>query len=254
MHHLALARYRLLTTIRRSTWVFAVLSVVVILPHLLPLSPTFERELFFQANAEFYAIHNSMVVLITFAVHWIILISACSLFGSERALNRTGGADLMDTVPVRPAVRFHGDTLGIFATAMVIHLAVLPLLAFSFAFASFTTPAFFWVEATLIVVLLVISAGASWRLHARPRSPVQAGVFWGLMLLLLLIVRFGTRWVAFRDGLAGFATDPAPHTWAAVVAGVDNPALLVAWLLLAALSAFAFFQIHTVYALQRSSD
>jgi len=250
MLYLALARYRLLTSIRRSTWIFAIAIIAALF--LLPFSGSLStREMFVQASVEHYTRRSSATALFTFLFHWLVMISACGLFG-ERGWRESQGDDLMATVPVRRADRFYGDALGIFAAAMVLHLSSLPLLAFSFALSSFTTGAFLWLEVALVVVLAVFSGIVAWTLQTRPGRMMEAGAGAGFTLIGFVILRTGTRWDAFGDAFGEFIADPAPYSWARVVSQIDSPALLVTWLFLACAAQLTFYLLYSVY--RRETD
>jgi hypothetical protein len=248
MRHLAISRFRLLTTIRGANLLFAVAFVAAFAPLLFI---TGQPDEVFRDSADVLLGEAARVSVFAWIFHALLLGFACDMFGNVTLLRSqlTSGetdrpSDLMDTAPIRPGAYFWGEAGGIFAAAMSIHVCALPLLALLAALSPLPISMFFIAEAATIALVIMASAGGAWKRRA-PRSrwsgtrgPRSAALF-GIIVLLML--RRTTHWIPFRDALAVFATEPSPRLWAPVVAAVENPLLLFVLLAFLCIGYIAFF-------------
>jgi hypothetical protein len=254
MRHLAIARYRLLTTIRGANWVFAIslgaaLVFLLASPSLRVDESEFRR--YPQGNAEVTA----TLALFCYVLHAIILFLNCLAFGSAGRSRSEAkeSSDLIDTAPLTPGIRFWGDALGAFTAALIVHLCTLPLLALAVALSPITNGAFVRIELAIVAFLLLGGAAASWQLHAPPskwsqtRAPRSAATF---LILLIITLIVNTRWEAFRDALGVLMAETSPGHWADLVAAIDSPPLLLIQLVLLFGGFIAFYYFHAVRSLE----
>jgi hypothetical protein len=189
-------------------------------------------------------------LLVAYFLHVLILWVAADVLAN---VTNTWGEwvdrpDLLDTVPISRGSRFRGETAGILATLVVIHLATLPLLVFVGILSPMGTPAIVALEGLVAVVMLFSSAAAAWKMRAsrdawaRSRTLRALGV---AGLLMLGVIFLTTRPAAFRDAAGAFLNEPAPRTWAAVAASVDNPLLLFVSLFACLGGALLFFYLQS---------
>jgi hypothetical protein len=228
MRCLAVARYRLLTTLRAANSVFVTAVVVVLIPPV-GAGAMFQMDSAFRSLAEGGLLFSGVPALIAPLLHGLVMLGACLGFGAAGRRRDAETSDLMDLAPVTPQDRFWGDAIGILASALIVHVCTLPLLAMAVAQSSITTSAFAAYEIVLLAAMVLASAGASWQLHAAPtrwsqtRSARNAATF---LILLLLALIVNTRWEAFRDALGNLVNEPSARKWTAVVAAVNSPLLL----------------------------
>ncbi|MDQ6800440.1 MAG: hypothetical protein M3041_06335 [Acidobacteriota bacterium] len=235
MRYLAVARFRLLSTIRESTGVF----VFAMVPPLMAAAFETTPEPLFRAGADELLGEFARVALVAWLFHAFIIVAASEAFGSMRLFRVDATAlppDLMDSAPIGPLERFWGETLGIFAAMATIHVACLPLLAVVAVLSPLPTVVFAWIEAGLVALMILGSAGAAWKRLA-PRTQwaatrtARSGI---LFLILFFLTLFATtHWPVFRDSVFAFILTPSMRAWATVAGAVENPRLLVIlWLLL----------------------
>lgn len=228
MRYLAVARFRLLTTIRSATPIF----VIAALPPLIGAAVESMPEPLYRSEAEVMMRVTAMAGLFSWLVHSFVMLLSCEAFGNLRLLRpdlTSLPSDLMDSAPIRPEPRFWGEALGIFGVTMTIHICCLPLLAAAATLSPLPLSMFGWMEAGLIALLILGSASAAWKRLA-PRTPMSATrtVRSGILLFILVLLVFGatTKWAAFRDALASFAAGPSMRAWAEVTATVESPSVL----------------------------
>jgi hypothetical protein len=235
MRYLAVARFRLLTTIRESTGVFVFAAVPALIAMVFEATP----EPLFRAAADELLGVFARVALVAWLFHAFIIITASEAFGSRRLFRVDATAlppDLMDSAPISPIERFWGETLGIFAATATIHAACLPLLAVVAVLSPLPTVVFAWIEAGIVALMILGSAGAAWkRLAPRTRWATTRTARSGILFLILFFLTLfaTTHWTTFRDSLAAFIFTPSMRSWAAVANAVESPLLLaILWLLL----------------------
>ena len=258
MRYLAIARFRLLTTIRGATPLFAISALAALAPAALN---SFMPDEVFRAGADDFLGVAAMTAFAAWIWHALLLAVACNLFGNVTLLRTQitsaqteGPADLMDTAPIRPDARFWGEAAGILAAAMTIHICTLPLLMLVVALSPLPTSMFIAAEAATLALLVLASTGGAWKRRAPrtkwsgTRGPRSAVLF---AILLLMAVRYTTNWEVFRDSLALFASQPSPHLWSAVSHAVDNPLLLFMMLSLLYTGYIAFFYSSSVRTARR---
>jgi hypothetical protein len=254
MRHLAIARYRLLTTIRGANWVFAISLGVALL--FLAGSPAVHDAASEVRIDPWGAAHLAATIAIAcYLLHTAIVFGGCLAFGSSRMSRANAGevADLMDTAPLTSGIRFWGDALGTFAAAMIVHLCTLPLLALAVALSPLTTGAFVKIELAIVALLILGGTASSWKLHApaskwsQTRAPRSAATF---LILLIVVLVTNTRWEAFREAAANVVSEPAPRHWAELVAAIDSPPLLLLQLFLLLAGFIAFYYFHAVRSLE----
>lgn len=265
MRSLAVIRYRYLTNVRAAGWVLGLSIALVVGPVFLggttvtflgPFAVLMPESDFLARDPAIILGIGARVVEGAYALHLIVLIGATHAFGTRKQLaNRAATADLMDAAPVSPPARFWGDAAGIFAAAMTVHVATLPLLAFLVAVSPLSTTAFVWIELLVVFLLVSESVGAAWKLHASRISPntARAASSSVVMVILVLLVTIAlTRWRDFRDAWSSFVFWPSGRAWAGIVETIDSPSLLVATIVLLYAGFIAFYYFRGIRALERA--
>ena len=258
MRYLAIARFRLLTTIRGATPLFAISALAALAP---AAFMSFMPDEAFRANADELLGMAAMAAVAAWIWHALLLVVACNAFGNVTLLRTQitsvqieGPADLMDTAPIRPGARFWGEAAGILAAAMTIHICTLPLLVLVVALSPLPTSMFLAVEAATVALLVMASTGGAWKRRAPrtkwsgTRGPRSAVLF---AILLIMTVRQTTRWEVFRDSLALFASQPSPRLWSEVANAVENPLLLFMLLSLLYTGYIVFYYSSSVRTARR---
>lgn len=258
MRYLAIARFRLLTTIRAANTLFAVAAIAAIGPAALN---SFMPDEVFRAGADQLLGIAALAAVFAWIVHALILAVACETFGTVTLLRTQitsvqteGPADLMDTAPIRPGARFWGEAAGILAAAMTIHICTLPVLVLVAALSPLPTTMFIAAEAAIIALVILASTGGAWKRRAPrtkwsgTRGPRSAVLF---AILLLMTLRPTTRWEVFRDSLVLFVSEPSPRVWLTVSNAVENPTLLFVLLSLLYASYMAFYYSSSVRTARR---
>ena len=235
MRFLAIARFRMLTTIREATGVF----IFAMLPALFAAIFEVMPEPVFRASADGLMGDFARVAMLSWLFHAFILITASEAFGSMRLFRIDATAlppDLMDSAPVGRTERFWGETLGIFAATATIHVACLPPLAVVAVLSPLPTKLFVWIEVAILALIVMGSAGAAWkRLARRTQWSATRTLRSGILFIILFIITLfaATQWQTFRDALGTFIYRPSMRQWAAVAGAVENPTLLIIlWLIL----------------------
>ena len=258
MRSLAIARFRLLTTIRRGTMLYivaaaAALGAATIL--------SFMPDTVFRASADEILRLGATIAVAVAIWHVCLLVFACDAFGND-STRRTqlasqetdAPADLMDTAPIGLAARFWGEAAGIFSAAMTLHLCTLPLLALIVALSPLHTEMFLVWEAVTVVLVVLASTGSAWKRRA-PRSKWNAtrGARSALLfvILLLMAVRYTTKWEEFRDSVFQFVVRPTPRMWSSISKAVENPVLLITMLSSLFLGYMAFYYASSVKTARR---
>ena len=119
MRYLAVARFRMLTTIREASSVFA----FAMLPPLIAVLFEAMPEPLFRATADELLGVFARIALAAWLFHAFIIVLASETFGSMRLLRVDATVlppDLMDSAPMTPIERFWGETLGVFAATATI--------------------------------------------------------------------------------------------------------------------------------------
>src|SRR5439155_12746511 len=159
MRYLAVARFRMLTTIREATWVFVFAMVPGLFAAIFEATP----EPLFRAAADELLGEFARIALVAWIFHAVVIVAASETFGSMRLFRVDATAlppDLMDSAPITPTQRFWGETLGVFAATATIHIACLPLLAVIAVLSPLPTVVFVWIEAGIVAWMILGSAGA----------------------------------------------------------------------------------------------
>lgn len=258
MRSLAIARFRLLTTIRKATPLF-VLAFWAALGPLVLTSPLSDGS--FRADADSLLGTAATAAVFAWIAHALLLVVVCDAFGRDSSLRTQlasqetdGPADLMDTAPIGLRARFWGEAAGILAAAMIIHLCTLPLLVLGAALSPLPTSMFLVGEAVTIALVVLASAGAAWKRRAprtkwsATRGPRSALLF---VLILLVSIRQTTQWEVFRDSFVDFVRQPTPHAWSTVFHAVENPFLLCVLLLSLYYGYLAFYYSSSVRMARR---
>ena len=256
MRSLALARYHVLSKVRSSYGVFATALILTALP-VLTVGFLFVSWTDSWGGIEVLLSGRAMTVHIVYVSHLIVLLITCDLFGTPRAIR--GGnrpADLTETVPLTPAQRFFGDAAGIFQSAAAVHLCTLPLLALAIALSPLPIARFFWLEALVLAVLVLASAGGSWKLRStgkwmRTRSARSAALF---VILFLIIVISTTRWEAFRDAALTFLFQASPWAWNEARAAVISVPMLIGLLALLYIGYIAYYTLSSIRSMERGQE
>lgn len=229
MRYLAVARFRLLTILRTGTAIF----VVAAIPPLFAMTFESVPEAFFRTAAGELLGEYAGIALKMWIIHGLFMLFASIASGTIK-LPHDGlvfivPSDLMDTAPIGHDVRFWGEALGTFSAMLAIHVCCLPLLAAAAVLSPLPTLMFVWIEAGMLVLMILGSAGAAWQRRAlRTRYSATRGVRNAIVIviLLLLTVPLTTRWREFRDALGSFFLYPSVRAWAEVTWSVENPLLL----------------------------
>lgn len=252
MRYLAIARFRLLTTVRSASPIFA----MVALPPLIAAATESVPEPLFRDEAAGLLGYNAHATLLAWGAHAFFIVMACQAFGNLKNLFSDPTAevpDLMDSAPVGKGTRFWGEALGMFAAALTIHVASLPLLAAAALLSPLPFGWFAVFETVILALLVLASAAAAWkRLSPRnrwsaTRTPRAAILFF---ILLAGAVFVSTDWPRLRDALASFVGTPSAAAWSAVTAAVHNPLLLA----LMAASLYAAYILFFFSAASRTAD
>ena len=258
MRYLAIARLRLLTTTRAATPLFAVTAAAAILP---AAFLAFIPDELFRASADQFLGTAATTTVAAWIVHALLLVLACNAFGNETLLKphltsmeTPAGSDLIDTAPISPKARFWGETAGILAAAMTIHLCTLPVLVLLLALSPLPTSMFFAAEAVILTLVVLASAGGAWKRRA-PRTKwsgtrsARSGILFGF--LLLMTVRHTTDWYPFRDSLVQFVKEPSARVWSAVANAIDSPLLFFTLLALLYTGYLAYYYSSSVRTARR---
>jgi hypothetical protein len=250
MRVVALARFRLLTIVRKGTPMF----VIGIVPPLLSAIPLSVSEPVFRVAANGILTLNATVAMAGWLLHGLLLSAACLTSGKVKTLYDDVALrevpDLMDTAPVAPADRFHGEVLGTFGAGVIVHAACLPLLAAVASLSPLPLTLFTSIEAGTIALLFLASAGAAWQRRAPrtrfsgTRGARNAALF---LTLAILAARASTaHWETFRDAFLTFVTLRASmRAWNDVVHALDNPPLLFALLSLLYAGNIAYYFVSS---------
>ena len=236
MRYLAVARFRLLSSIREATSAFIIAAVPPLLAAVNETTP----EPLFRATADELLGTFARAAMLGWVFHAMFIFAISQGFGSMRLFRADQTSlptDLMDSAPIRPLERFWGEALGVFAATATIHAACLPLLAVVAVLSPLPTIIFAWLEVAIIVLMIFGSAGAaSKRLAPRNKWSASRTARSGILFLILFFVTLSvtTKWQVFRDSFMQFLLlNPSMRTWAAVAGAVENPVLLITlWLLL----------------------
>lgn len=253
MRGLALARYRLLTTIRSAWWVYATLMACAAVPIILGTGLFKSPFDAWQSVAE-RMFASATVVTGVYLMHVIVIVLACNAFGTPRpAIEGRPAADLTETVPITPRERFLGDAAGILGCILAVHACTVPLLALAVVLSPLPTAVFFWLELITLAIAVLSSAGASWKLRSsgrwiRTRTARSIATFG---ILLAAILGFNTR-SGFTEAFVWFfLTQPSTSTWRAVEKTVPNPSMLFASLLLLYLGFISYYTLQSIRSLER---
>lgn len=256
MRGLALARLHYLSKSRTESSVPAAAAFLAVLP-ILVFDTIFRNWSAEWGFVEGVIQDRARTAGIVYILHLALLVAACDLFGTpRRSRGGPGAADLTETAPITPFERFFGDALGIFQCIAMVHLCALPMLALAVALSHQPTAIFFWSEALVIAVMILGSAGASWKLRStgrwvRTRSARSIVVF---LIVVLIVLMSTTRWTTFRDALAGSILDPAPGRWNDVRAAVVNAPLLFALLAILYAGYILYFALSSIRAMRRGQE
>lgn len=187
--------------------------------------------------------------VIAYLFHVIVLVITCDLFGKPRAVvDGVRLADLTETAPIKPASRFLGDAVGIFRSAGVIHLCTLPLLALSVALSPLTATLFFWLEALVLAVMILASAGAAWKFRStgkwvRTQTARSIALF---AIFFVIILMATTRWQTFRDAAFSLLVQPSPLVWREVSSAIVSAPLMLGLILTLYLAYLVFYFISSI--------
>jgi len=229
MRYLAIARYRLLTTIREATPIY----IVAMLP---PVGAAFVQTLIessFRGGPDSLLAFHAQIALFAWCFHAAFLFIATEAFGSlkiSRSEDAAVASDLMDSVPLSPNARFFGEMLGVFETTLLIHACCLPMLALVAALSPLPARVFLWLELLIIAVIALGSPAAAWKRTARPsKMSATRNLRSGILFLILVAAIFyvSTRWDSFRDAAFAFLGTPSLRAWDRVVATIENPIVLI---------------------------
>lgn len=252
MRYLAIARYRFLTTIRAAAWSFA-LSLLAALLFILGTGILFIPERAFFWSADELLPRAAALFTASYFVHTLILIVAFNTFGAVRN-DPSAKGNLLDTAPALPRHRFAGDALGIFASVMSIHLCTLPLLALSLCLSPYPMRYFFIPELLIVALLVIGSAGASYKLHTSPvnwggkSTTGRTGALLGVFFFMILAVT-GRLKDLFETAVRAMV-QPTPQGFSQIADAVDDPFLLAILMLLVYGGFLLFYAVRSIRLLQ----
>lgn len=250
MRSLAIARFRLLNAVRSCDWVFGIALLCAVVPTAVATSVAAPAS-WYMLVAEVTLRSAPQGVIAAYFLHVLLLAIAAQVLGQTAT---TWGEvvetnDLLDTAPVDPRGRVIGDSVGIFATLLVVHVATLPVLLFAAALTAL--PA--WVVAVIEVAILAVAFLFSVIAASMKRSLRTA---WGrsrsvrgvavMIVLAVFSLAITTRFAAFREAVWAVLGDPSPRAWSALEATVYNPTLLALLLAAVFLGGIAYFYLHAV--------
>lgn len=253
MRQLALIRYRLLTTIRSGTPIFA----MAIAPPLIALLIETRSERQFLLGPDVRLTWNAGAAFLGWLLHTFIVAGAAQAFGARKPFSTDSTApssDLMDSAPIRARSRFFGEGAGILCATFMLHLCCLPVLASIAALSPLPTRLFLVLEAGILVLMIVGSTVAAWKIVA-PASPSRTrGLRSGLLFYALVVSAFlaSADREEFFGRIPGFMFSPSRRSWAALSGAIDNPVLLIAWLTLLVVSYLAYFFIDATRSTSRT--
>jgi hypothetical protein len=254
MRWLTLARYRYLVSVRKAHWIFASLLVVVGLAVVLASALLIPTSWFEQNSSA--APQSAITVLMIYLIQAFGLGFASLAFGTTtRRAETSTAADLLDTAPVSPQSRFWGDAVGIFATQVAIHVALLPIFAVAFAVSPWPVRGFVYLELSSLLVFFFTACHASWLLRgatsrwSRTRAARSAAIF-GILLLTILIST--TRWEDLLYGWVTLMSQVDPRAIHTMTEAFDNPALSVLLLTLLYGGFIAFYFLHSVRTMEKA--
>ena len=253
---MAVMRYHLLTGLRAAGAGFWTTFIITILPLVrAPLGVPESHLASWEPAGLLY--ESAQTVTAVCVLHLGLIVLATMVITAPRrpAAGRLN-ADLMDTAPILPMGRFAGDMLGAMACAVVVHLCVLPFIAFAFVMSPVPSSLFWWYELIVLALIVLSSAGTAWKrqLHGAGGRARATGQVAGTILLAFLFTASTTRWPYFREAFADFLGEPSPRRWSAVTAEVMNPPLLVLLLALLYFGSIVYFAIQSHRLLRRNQE
>ncbi len=253
MRQLALVRYRLLTTIRSGTPIF----VAAVIPPLIALLIETRSERQFLLEADVRLTWNAGAAFVAWLLHALIVVGAAQAFGSRKPFGTDSTApssDLMDSAPIGPRSKFFGEASGILCATFMLHLCCLPVLAAVAALSPLPTRLFLVLEAGILVLMIVGSTVAAWKLVAPASSSRTRGLRSGLLFYALSISAFlvSAGREEFFGSIPRFMFFPSKRSWAALSGAIDNPVLLVVWLTVLVVSYMAYFFISATRPTSRT--
>lgn len=248
MRSVAMARYRFLTTVRGTRWIFPFFFAAIAIPlafaHI-PLMMSSDNDLGVTSAVAFGAASDALMW--AYVIHAFGLSLLCASFGKGVGTPHSLPT-LLETIPISGQSRFWGNAIGIFCSAMALHLCTTPLLALAVAISPFTSRTFWIAEAMFAVMAFYFSAAAAWSLAAfdtKQGASAKPPVLLASVLMTTLVIIGTTRPGELAESIAYYVTLPSDRTWQAVVASVTRPKLLAAMLFGVYALFVAFFSIDT---------
>jgi hypothetical protein len=247
MRYLAVARFRLLTTIRSATPLF----VLAVLPLLLALIVESGSESELLTSPDRWFPMNGFVALFAWVTHGALVMLAGEALGNLKLIGpdqSTPHSDLMDSAPVLARTRFYGESIGNLAAVAIIHICCLPLLALVAALSPLPTTWFLNIEAVIIALMILTGTGGAWkRLAPLSKWSRSRTVRNGLLTCILFLLGFlaTTRWEVFREAVGSFFSSPTTRTWGQVTSSVEKPEWLVIWLVVLYAGNVAFYYLSS---------
>lgn len=227
MRPLAIARFRLWTTIRAATPLF----VLALAPFFFALLPITRPQATFFEEPDMWLQIQATAAVLSWVMHGLLMVGITHEFGGGRAASGDAApaSDLMDSAPVEPRQRFLGEWAGIMMSALVLHACCLPVMTLAATVSPLPARVFLSIEAAMLAALILASASAAWRRvgpRVTPRTMRAARTTLLFLMLLMFIVLATTERVAFRDAALAFLFGPSMRAWARVTATVNDPALM----------------------------
>ena len=254
---LALARYHLLSGIRNAHGLFAMTFLLALLPMSVGEAFLAPDSVLWMWSRPLMMRLAAQTVIVSYFFHLLLLSAATVSVASPRRRHEgLASADLTETVPITSAERFLGDTLGVLACTLVIHLCTLPLLALAVALSPVSTSVFVSLELFTLAFMILCAASSAWKRRSegvggRLKVAGNAALF---LTLVILIFAATTRWQNFRDAFFFYLSEPSPLRWTQLTREVMNPTLLAALLLLLYGGFLTFFAIQSIRALERRQE
>lgn len=247
MRPLAIARFRIWSTIRAATPIFATAAAAPLLALLLESRPNADYILGDDIRMQIFATAS----LIAWLLHGWIIFGVAQEFGHAKIESNATvhPADLMDSAPIRPRERYFGEFTGVLIASAVIHACCLPVLAAVATLSPLPTIVFVWLEAMTIALMILASAAAAWR-RVVGRGGTIGTRFVRTTALFFLLIAFvimaTTEGVAFRDAAVAFVFGPSLRAWSRLMLTINNPFVMLLLFALIYASYLVFFYVSSI--------
>jgi len=245
MRSLAVARYRLWTTLRAATPIF----ITAVAPLLIALLVESKSEATFRTDASMWMRVHAWAALMSWLFHAFLIVGAAQQFGEMKPdAQKVHPDDLMESAPLSPQDRFLGECGGVIATTAIIHLCSLPLLVAVAALSPLPASLFVAMEGGILLLLVLAGvSGASRRLApptawGRTRALRSAVSF---VILVVIVAAVTTEWREFRASTFTFAGSPSMRTLDRVTASIVAPGVMLGLLAVIYIGFLVYFFVSS---------